>query len=74
MAKLLMPAFRRGMAVAATLVALAGTARASLRVVESIAFSTPAADPVYLGSAGRAVRYLGTRTDLQIYLGLKTLF
>ena len=74
MAKLLGPAFRRGVAIASTLVALAGTRRASLRVVESIAFIPAAANPIYLGAAGRSTRYLGTRTDLQIYLGVNALF
>lgn len=74
MAKLLGPAFRRGMAVAGTMVALAGPARVSLRIVESVVFTAPATNPVYLGATGRAVRYVGARSDAQIYLGARTLF
>ena len=74
MAKLLGPAFKRGMAVAGVLVALAGQGRASLRVVESIVFTPAPANPVYLGLVGRATRYVGARTDAQIYLGANSLF
>ena len=62
------------MAIAATLVALAGTARASLRVVESVAFTAAASNKVYLGASPRSTRYLGIRTDAQLYLGANQLF
>lgn len=62
------------MAVAGTLLALTGQARAALRVVESIAFEAPLSTTVYLGAAGRSVRYVGVRSDAQIYLGPGALF
>ncbi len=36
--------------------------------------AAPAVDTVYQGSTPRAQRYLGSRTDQQLYLGAKTLF
>lgn len=74
MAKLLGPAFLRKIAIAGTLVALAGSTRVSLKVVESMVFTPAPIDPVYLGPSARADKYLGTRTDAQIYLGVSTLF
>ena len=74
MAKLLAPYFRRDLRLAGTLLSWTGAGRASLKVGESMAFSPASSAKVYLGAAGRSVRYVGTRSDSEIYLGADALF
>lgn len=51
-----------------------GPSRASFGIIQSIAFDSPVVEAIYLGSAGRALRYAGAKTDPEIYLGTKLLF
>ena len=74
MAKLIGPNFRRGMPLIGTLRMSSGPSRASFGIIQSIAFDSPVVEAIYLGSAGRALRYAGAKTDPEIYLGTKLLF
>lgn len=55
---------------------LSGTANnESKKIFESIAFSpVPAASYIYIGPSARSVRYVGVRSDAQMYFGKKALF
>lgn len=40
----------------------------------NVVVGAPPANPVYIGAGNRATRYVGNRSDANIYLGTKTLW
>lgn len=74
MAKTSQPYNRRARNVAGALRMTSGADRAALRITESTIFDAQQLPKVYLGAQSRSSRYLGVRTDAQLYLGALALF